>query len=128
MIDHLKLYNTIDIGLDPFPYNGTTITCESLWMRVPVITLLGNNHAGRVGTSILNNINLKDFIAQDIDDYIELAVKMANNINFLEKTRQGLRKKMQRSTLCDSTLFAKNIENAYHDMWCKHKNDIELNN
>ena len=128
MNNHLELYNIIDIGLDPFPYNGTTTTCEALWMGVPVITLLGNNHAGRVGTSILNNINLKDFIAQDIDDYIELAIKMANNISFLEKTRQGLRKRMQRSTLCDGKLFAKNIENAYQNMWCKHKNDIELNN
>jgi len=123
MTDHLKLYNKIDIGLDPFPYNGTTTTCEALWMGVPVVTLLGNNHAGRVGTSILNNIGLKDFIAQDINDYINFTTKIAHNPKFLKKTRKNLRERMKTSTLCDGTLFAKDIENAYQDMWRKFTND-----
>ena len=93
--DHLELYNEIDIGLDPFPFNGATTTCESLWMGVPVITLSGNLHVGRVGASILTNVGLTDFIAQDIDGYIELAIEMAANTSYLEEIRRGLRERMQ---------------------------------
>jgi protein O-GlcNAc transferase len=115
--EHLELYGAIDIGLDPFPYNGVTTTCEALWMGVPVITLAGDRHAGRVGASILTNVGLTDFIALDIDGYIQLAVEMAANPTYLQEIRRGLRKRMLDSPLCDGSSFAKNIEKAYQEMW-----------
>ena len=54
MIDHLHTYSQIDIALDSFPYNGATTTCEALWMSVPVITLVGEQHVSRMGLSILS--------------------------------------------------------------------------
>ena len=115
--DHLELYNSVDIGLDPFPYNGATTTCEALWMGVPVITLLGDSHAGRVGASILTNVGLKDFIARDIDSYINLAVKMSANTKKLKEIRMTLRRQMQESLLCDARSFTDNVETSYKDMW-----------
>ena len=115
--EHLELYGAIDIGLDPFPYNGVTTTCEALWMGVPVITLAGDRHAGRVGASILTNVGLTDFIAQDIDGYIQLAVEMAANPTYLQEIRRGLRKRMLGSPLCDGSSFANDIEKAYQKMW-----------
>ena len=120
MDDHLELYNMIDIGLDPFPYNGATTTCEALWMGVPVITLLGDRHVGRVGASILSNVGLKDFIAQDIDSYIKLSVEMATNTNYLKEIKKTLRKRMQGAPLCDAGSFARDIETSYQDMWRKY--------
>ena len=119
--DHLKLYNTIDIGLDPFPYNGATTTCEALWMGVPVITLLGDIHVGRVGASILTNVGLTDFITQDIDGYVKLAVKMAANTNYLKTIKETLREQMQRAPICNTQSFANDIETVYHDMWLNYQ-------
>ena len=86
-------------------------------MGIPIITLLGDRHSGRVGASILSNIGLNDFIAQDISTYIQIAIKMAGNIDYLQKIRQSLRIKMQNSSLCNSPSFAKDIELAYREIW-----------
>lgn len=122
--DHLELYNSIDIGLDTFLFNGATTTCEALWMGVPVITLLGDRHVGRVGASILTNIGLTEFIAEDIEQYITIANKMAESPDYLQEIRKGLRQKMQNSPLCDGKSFARDIENTYQKIWNEYFNKI----
>lgn len=115
--DHLGTYSEIDIALDPFPYNGTTTTCEALWMGVPVITLAGDRHAGRVGASLLTQIGHDAFIATNLEEYTEIAVQRASNLDELSKMRSELREILRRSTLCDGADFCLRMENAYEQMW-----------
>lgn len=115
--DHLNTYNQIDIALDTFPYNGTTTTCEALMMGVPVITLAGNMHAGRVGISILSQIKLTDYISQTPDEYIQLALKKASDIEELSKLRNTLRNQFLTSSLADGQQFTQDIEQSYRHIW-----------
>ncbi len=117
MGDHLGLYNQVDIALDTFPYNGTTTTCEALWMGVPVITLAGQTHAGRVGVSLLSQTGLTEFIARDADHYIDLAAQLASNREQLAQLRSELRSRVAASPLCDASGFARQVEDAYRQMW-----------
>ena len=86
-------------------------------MGVPVITLSGNRHVSRVGASILTNINLTDFITYDSDTYIRKAVEIASNLDYLQTLRRELREKMLASKICDANSFAKDIENAYIEIF-----------
>jgi predicted O-linked N-acetylglucosamine transferase (SPINDLY family) len=114
---HLALYNQIDLALDPFPYNGTTTTCEAMWMGVPVLALAGARHAARVGASLLAQVGLSDFIATTADDYVARAVGHALNPGPLADVRSALRARMAASPLCDGRAFARDVEAAYRGMW-----------
>jgi protein O-GlcNAc transferase len=114
---HLALYHQIDIALDPFPYNGTTTTCEALWMGVPVITLAGTSHAGRVGESLLRAVGLEALIAGTEKDYVDRAVALAQKPDERAALRRTLRERMLGSALCDAAGFARRMEAAFREMW-----------
>jgi predicted O-linked N-acetylglucosamine transferase (SPINDLY family) len=115
--EHLELYGRIDIALDSFPYNGTTTTCEALWMGVPVVALWGDRHAGRVSASLLGRVGLEDWVAEDPGSYEELAVSWGSRLEDLARLRAGLRQRIAESPLCDPRRITRSIECAYRQMW-----------
>ncbi len=115
--DHLALYNEIDIALDTFPYHGTTTTCEALWMGVPVVTLVGDRHAGRVGASLLATIGFTAGITATAEDYVLTARLLASRPELLATCRRNLRGDLARSPLCDHQGHARAVEEAYRAVW-----------
>jgi protein O-GlcNAc transferase len=115
--DHLALYHGIDIALDTFPYNGTTTTCEALWMGVPVIALRGDRHVARVSASLLEAVGHPEWIAGNTDDYVRLAVSLAADKAKLASIRAALRDEVRRSPLLDHAGQAARFGEALRDCW-----------
>jgi len=111
--DHLALYNRVDIALDTFPYNGTTTTCEALWMAVPVITLAGQRHASRVSASLLHTAGLSEYVANTEDEFVAIAKSVAGNIDTLDALRLGLRERLRSSALMDKSRMTEQLEAEY---------------
>lgn len=116
-LDHLRIYDRVDIALDTFPYHGTTTTCEALWMGAPVVSLAGGSHVSRVGVSILSNVGLEHLVAQNGDEYVRIALELAADLPRLAELRGGLRERIQNSPLMDGPLFARNMGAAFRAMW-----------
>lgn len=114
---HMGTYNLADIALDTFPYNGTTTTCEALWMGVPVLTLAGRSHVARVSASILTSIGLESFVATDEEEFVNIAVDYAANLKRLADVRRGMRERLATSPLMDARAKAAAMESAYRQMW-----------
>jgi len=114
---HWEVYRDIDISLDVFPWCGHTTACESLWMGVPIVTLEGNRHAGRMVASVLTAVGLTDWIARSPDEYLRIALGKASNIGELASLRERLRGQMAASPLCDGRSFTTRLETVYRQMW-----------
>jgi predicted O-linked N-acetylglucosamine transferase (SPINDLY family) len=113
----LEAHREVDIALDSFPYHGTTTTCFSLWMGIPVISRVGPTHVSRVGFTLLSSVGLPELATSDDDDYIATAVRLARDVPQLTALRAGLRERMLRSPLMNGAACAHALEDAYRGMW-----------
>lgn len=126
--EHLNMYHHVDIGLDTFPYNGATTTCEALWMGVPVVTWAGQSHVSRVGLSLLTTMGLTQFVTDSPDAYLARCLKLSQDLQVLANLRSMLRHKMQASPLMKGALFTQHLEQHYKISWQKWCNLEGLNN
>jgi predicted O-linked N-acetylglucosamine transferase (SPINDLY family) len=108
----LAAYRTIDVALDPFPYNGTTTSCEALWMGVPLVALRGTRFAGRVSETLLATIGHEEWLADDAAHYVAIATRLATDSDRLATLRTELRPRLLASPLCDAPRFANSFEQA----------------
>ena len=111
--EHLKRIKLADLFLDSFPYNAHTTGSDAARMGVPLITLKGRSFHSRVGSSILNCINMKELITKNETDYLNLAIDLATNPKKLNKLKDKLKDNITKSPLFDSDKFTKNLEDLY---------------
>jgi predicted O-linked N-acetylglucosamine transferase (SPINDLY family) len=113
----LAEYQRVDIALDTFPYSGGLTTCEALWMGVPVVTLPGATFAGRHSLSHLSNVGLTEAVAGNEQEFVDCAVRLADDLSHLGALRRTLRPRMAASPLCDAARFARNWTERMRDIW-----------
>jgi predicted O-linked N-acetylglucosamine transferase (SPINDLY family) len=116
--EHLEAFSQIDLCLDPFPHGGGVSTWEALYMGVPVVTRPGTGVSTRAAGAILSAIGLTDWIANDDQDYLEIASRPTKEQ--LQALRQELPAMIDRR--CGPRSYARAVEDAYRDMWQRYCN------
>ena len=82
-----------------------------------MVALTGEAHVSRVATSILASVGLSRFAARSIEDYGELAVSLAGDVDALAALRSTLRARMSESPIMDGRGLARVVEDAYRRIW-----------
>lgn len=118
--EHLALYSRMHVALDCTPYNGTTTTCEALWMGVPVVAIRGDRHSARVGESLLTAAGCPELVAADDDGFVRIASGLAGDRERLAALRSGLRARLAASPLLDADAYAARFHAALRDAWRAH--------
>ena len=111
--------NDIDILLDCFPHSGGTMLFDALWMGVPALTLAGRPPVGRIGATLMNNLNMPEWVAESQSDYISKACNFAKDFETLALLRSSMRERMQNSPLMDGAGFARAMEASFLEMFKK---------
>lgn len=116
-LDPYTPYRDIDICLDTFHASGGTTTCDALWMGVPVVAMCGEAPFSRVGLLHLTKIGLPELITDNPDDYVAVAVSLANDPDRLAEFRTGLRERFRASAIMDEAGYVRDLGVAFRKMW-----------
>lgn len=115
--DHRANMAIADVVLDTYPYNGATTTMETLWMGIPMVTQVGEQFAARNSYTMMMNVGVTEGIAHNVEEYIEWGVRFGTDEFLRRDVAWKLRQSRQTSPLWDGRQFAREMENAYRQMW-----------
>jgi protein O-GlcNAc transferase len=111
-VNAMSVYHDVDIALDTFPYSGGLTTIEAMWMGVPTVTIPGETFAGRHSFSHLATIGLQDWVANNCEQYLDLATQAVAEPFNLDALRKSLRGRVLASPMCDGIAFATRLMEA----------------
>ncbi|MSP86440.1 MAG: glycosyltransferase, partial [Methylotenera sp.] len=124
--EHLARHVHADLFLDTQPYNAHTTASDALWMGLPLLTCIGDTFSARVAASLLHTLNLIELITYSLQEYKNKALYFYNHPETLVAIKQKLRDNIAQSPLFDSTLFARSLEQRYHDMWHCYLDELKI--
>ena len=116
LTDMMAEYADVDIALDPVPYNGGTTSLQAMWMGVPVVTQRGHNFVSRMGASFMTAAGLPEWVADDDEGYVRVAVQMAQDRAALLSLKRGLRQRLQTRPAWDVVAHTRAMERAFEGM------------
>jgi len=116
-VQHMMLYDRLDIALDTIPFNSGTTAFDALWMGVPLIALEGDWGGGRMGSSYLKGFGRPDWVAQNENEYVSIVRSLSRNVELRKNLRGRQRARMAASPLCDGSGLAAAIEDAFEAMY-----------
>jgi len=107
------IFADIDILLDTFPWSGHTLACCSLWMGVPVVSMYGDRHAGRMVASVLDLLGLNELVAKSVESYAHIIADLCKDQDRLLTYSAELRSRFEQCPLRNEKVFTRNLESEY---------------
>ncbi len=114
--EHIARHALADVYLDTLPYNAHTSASDALSMNLPIVTLKGSTFASRVAGSLLHSLNLDELITEDIESYINCAIRLTEDLKYRQNVIYRLNEAKRNSPVFHPQLFVKTLESVYQNL------------
>ena len=85
-----------DVYLDSIEWSGCNTTLEVLAYHLPVITFRGSTMRGRHTYAFLKMMGLDELIADDLESYVQLAIRIGEDASMRERVRAEIPQRLAR--------------------------------
>ena len=117
---HIKRISVADLALDTMVCSGGTTTIDTLRGGVPVLAMRGGNFLTRMSASLLNAVGLPELVVNDLEEYVERAVRLALDRRELEEIKVRLEEYRMSKPLFDTPGYTRYLERGYRLMWKRY--------
>ncbi len=115
-----------DIYLDSFPYSGATSLLDPLHTNVPVVCMKTNSIRGGQGCGMLEDVGLTELIANTEEEYLELAKRLANDIEYRKKISNTIQETMNNNPVfLDTKDYCSDMDRIYKSMITEYDNNYK---
>jgi len=118
--DHLARYALADLFLDTAPYNAHATAMDALWAGLPVLTCMGQTFASRVAGSLVSAAGLPELATTERAEFERLAIRIAQTPGQAQALKDQLAAGRAQAPLYNNTLFTRNLERLYEQMYQRH--------
>ncbi len=115
--DFISLNLASDVLLDTIMWSGGKTTFEGLGCGLPVVTLPGPFLRSRHAYAMLKMMGITETIAENINNYIEIAVRLGRDQKYFDRLRMLIQKHNHK--IYDDTSFMNSLEQFYKEQALK---------
>lgn len=123
--EYLGLFRRADLFLDARPYNAHTTASDAIWSGLPVLTCPGRTFASRVAGSMLRTLGLESLIAESMEAYQAIAIRLASHAEELAGLRERLETGKMDGPLYNTARLTRHMELAYLRMYADYRAGIK---
>jgi predicted O-linked N-acetylglucosamine transferase (SPINDLY family) len=94
-VEFLSYLKEVDVIIDTFHFGAGTTLYYAFEVDALVVTLPGMTSGGRVTNAVYKKMGIKELIAKDKADYVDIAVRCAKDKNFSKEMKERIKASKQ---------------------------------
>ncbi|CEF64055.1 O-glycosyltransferase [Strongyloides ratti] len=124
--EHVRRGQLADVFLDSSICNAHTTGMDVLWTGTPMVTMPMETFASRVAASQLMALGCPELVAKSRKEYVDIAVRLGTDVDYLNQIRAKVWKARTTSTLFNVKQYCTDLEGLFYEMWKRYEEGLPV--